>query len=79
MDLTPSALLASLRARGVAVQADGGRLRVAPASRVPAEMLEAIRARKAELLAILTARRPAGETGNSGRAQAIGPARTNAS
>lgn len=46
-------LLATLRARGVALEPRGDRLRVRPASVVAPEELDALRRHKAELLALL--------------------------
>jgi hypothetical protein len=49
----PARLLAALEAAGVTARAVAGRLRLQPASRVPAELLPRLRAAKAELLALL--------------------------
>jgi hypothetical protein len=54
--MSPAELLADLRARGVVLDPDGGRLRVrAPADAWTAELRERVRAHKAELLALLSA------------------------
>ena len=52
--MTASALLARLGTLGVAAEVDGSALRLRPASRVPAGMLAELRAKKADLLALLT-------------------------
>src|SRR5215467_9636034 len=59
-------LLVSLRARGVAVESLGARLRVRPASGVAPEELEALRRHKAELLALLAPPTTQGTALNSG-------------
>jgi hypothetical protein len=46
-------LVATLRARGVALEARGDRVRLVPADRVQPAELAALRARKAEVLALL--------------------------
>lgn len=56
--MTPAALLADLRARGVELVAIGDRLRFRPASAVSRDTREALRVHKAELLALLTAGSP---------------------
>jgi hypothetical protein len=52
--VTPAALVAELRARGVTLRPDGELLKVRPISKVSPEELEALRQHKAEVLAILT-------------------------
>ena len=52
--MTAAEVLAELTSRGVAVRADGGLVRMRPADRLDAELLAQVRARKAELLAMLT-------------------------
>lgn len=55
--MTPAvALLADLRARGVELVATGDRLRFRPASAVSEDTRDALRAHKAELLALLAPR-----------------------
>lgn len=56
--MTAPALLATLRARGVEVVAAGDRLRYRPADAVPEDLVAAMRACKAELLALLCASEP---------------------
>jgi len=50
------AVLEELRALGVQVIPDGGNLVICPASRVPPELKERLRAAKAEVLEVLKAR-----------------------
>lgn len=52
--MTATALLARLDALGVSVKADGGVLRIRPASAIPADLLADLRAHKAELVELLT-------------------------
>jgi TubC N-terminal docking domain len=57
--VTPAALVAELRARGVTLLPDGESLKVRPVSRLIPGELEALRQHKAEVLALLaTERRP---------------------
>jgi tubulysin polyketide synthase-like protein len=51
--VTPAALVAELRARGVTLRPDGDALRVRPVSKVKPEELEALRQYKPEVLALL--------------------------
>ena len=57
--MTASSVLQDLSALGVVARVEGGHLALMPASRVPPELLEAIRANKAALLELLTTPRPA--------------------
>jgi hypothetical protein len=52
--MTAEALLADLQARGVVIEAAGERLRYRPRQAVPQELLAAMVACKAELIALLT-------------------------
>lgn len=54
--MTAAILLAQLEAKGVTVEADGGRLRLRPASALTAQELEAARALKPDLLSLLKGR-----------------------
>ena len=56
--MTPSALLAELRVRGVELVPVGCRIRFRPASKVPPELLTCLRQHKAEVLLLLTAQTP---------------------
>jgi hypothetical protein len=51
--MTAAALVAALRAYGVELMPAGNRLRFRPASKVPPELLETLRQRKAEVLELL--------------------------
>jgi hypothetical protein len=53
--VTAAGLLSRLGELGVVACADGGLLRLRPASAVPADLLAELRARKAEVLAVLAA------------------------
>jgi hypothetical protein len=54
--VTPAALLAEVRARGVEVSPTGrGTIRVRPLSKLPPELMEALRAHKPEILELLAA------------------------
>jgi hypothetical protein len=53
--VTAHDVVRALRARGVAVEVHGERVRVAPADRVSAAELDALRTRKADVLALLRA------------------------
>jgi hypothetical protein len=53
--LTGEALIIALRSRGIELIAVGDRLRFRPASRVPPELLQRLRERKGEVLALLSA------------------------
>lgn len=53
--MTPAALVATLRARGVTLRPDGDRLRVRPAEALAPGELEALRRHKTEVLSLLTA------------------------
>lgn len=53
--MTPQQMLERLRSLGVTVAADGDAVVLRPASRVPADMLPNLKARKPELLALLGA------------------------
>jgi hypothetical protein len=53
--VTAHDVVRALRARGVAVEVHGERLRVAPADRVSPAELDALRTRKADVLALLRA------------------------
>jgi hypothetical protein len=53
--MTAAALVAVLRSRGVELVAAGDRLRFRPASKVPPDLLESLRERKAEVLILLSA------------------------
>jgi hypothetical protein len=57
------AVLEELRALGVQVIPDGGNLVICPASKVPPELKERLRAAKAEVLAVLKARPATPKTG----------------
>jgi hypothetical protein len=57
------AVLEELRALGVRVIPDGGNLVICPASKVPPELKERLRAAKAEVLAVLKARPATPKTG----------------
>ena len=52
--MTAASLLARLGALGVSAKADGGSLRLRPASAIPADMLADLRTHKGDLLALLT-------------------------
>jgi hypothetical protein len=54
--VTAAALVEALRSRGVELVPVGDRLRFRPASKIPPELLERLRERKGEVIAILTAR-----------------------
>lgn len=51
--MTAIEVLYECRARGVKLQADGGRLRFSPPDRVPSALVAALREHKPELLAML--------------------------
>ncbi len=52
--MTPAALVAELRARGVVLWPDGEMLRIRPVSRVSPEELQALREAKPEVLRLVT-------------------------
>jgi len=52
--MTAGELLSTLRSRGFEVQAGDGRLRVRPADAITPDLLDALRARKQELIDLLT-------------------------
>lgn len=52
--MTPAALIADLRARGVTLEPRGDKLAVRPADRLTAEELDTLRVLKAEVLVLLT-------------------------
>ncbi len=54
--MTPYALLAELRRRGVELVAAGDRLRFRPATAMPLELIEVLRGHKAALLALVAYR-----------------------
>ena len=57
--MTASSVLQDLAALGVMARVEGGYLALMPASRVPPELLEAVRANKVALLEMLAAPLPA--------------------
>src|SRR4029453_7767901 len=61
--MTAAALVAALRARGVELVPAGDRLRFRPASKVPRDLLESLRQRKAEMLELLALDCQLGATG----------------
>lgn len=69
--MTAAALLADLRQRGVAVRADGDRLRCRPADRLTAADVDALRALKGELLPLLRDVASLGADGTAGRLRAL--------
>ena len=54
--MTATALLAQLGTLGITAKAEGGALHLSPASAIPTDLLADLRARKADVLALLTSR-----------------------
>lgn len=63
--MSPAEILAKLRARGVELRASGGRLLYRPASAVAGELLDALRACKLDVLALLADRTGDASAGSS--------------
>ena len=57
--MTATEILSELERRGVCLEVAGDKLRFRPKDAVPAEMVEALRERKPEILAVLQSKRPA--------------------
>jgi len=69
--VTAAALLADLRAQGIRLEADGDRLRYHPADRMTAADVEALRAHKPGLLALLRDVASLEADGTAGRLRAV--------